>query len=53
MFDFLNSTLQLLQKVSLLNNKVDNKKYLHGPNIDHIFIYYIFTIDRIFPLESI
>ena len=38
MFDFLNSTLQLIQKVSLLNNKVNYKKYLHGPNIDHKYI---------------
>ena len=35
MFVFLNSTLQALQKASLLNNIVNNKKYLYGCNIDH------------------
>ena len=37
MFVFLNGILQVLQKVSLLNqnNIVNNKKYLYGPNIDH------------------
>ena len=35
MFVFLNSTLQVLQKASLLNNIVNNKKYLYGCNIDH------------------
>ena len=34
-FVFLDSTLQVLQKVSLLNNMVNNKKYLYGCNIDH------------------
>ena len=38
MFDFLNNTLQVLQNVSLLNNKVNNKKYLHGRNIDQKYI---------------
>ena len=38
MFVFLNSTLQVLQKVSLLNNIANNKKYLYGRNIDHKFI---------------
>ena len=38
MFDFVNSTLQVLQNVSLLNNKVNNKKYLYGCNIDHKYI---------------
>ena len=38
MFHFLNSTLQLLQNVSLLNNKVNNKKYLYGGNIHHKYI---------------
>ena len=37
MFDYLNSTLQVLQNVSLLSNKV-NKKYLSGRNIDHKYI---------------
>ena len=35
MFVFLNSTLQVLQKVSLLNNIVNSKKYFFGRNIDH------------------
>ena len=35
MFVFLNSTLRELQKVSLLNIIVNNKKYLFGRNIDH------------------
>ena len=35
-FFFQSSTLQVLQKVSLLNNIVNNKKY--GRNIDHKFI---------------
>ena len=34
-FVFLNSTLQVLQKVSLLINIVNNKKYLYEHNIDH------------------
>ena len=34
-FVFLNSTLQVLQKVSLLNNIVNNQKYLDGCNINH------------------
>ena len=38
MFDFRNSTLQVLQKVSLLNNKVNNKKCLYGRHIDHKYI---------------
>ena len=38
MFDYLNSTLQVLQNVSLLSNKVNNKKYLSGRNIDHKYI---------------
>ena len=29
------STLQVLQKVSLLNDIVNNKKYLYERNIDH------------------
>ena len=37
-FVFLNSTLKVLQKVSLLNNIVNNKKCLYGCNIDHKFI---------------
>ena len=35
MFVFLNSTLKVLQKVSLLSNIVNKKKYLYGCNIDH------------------
>ena len=35
MFVFLNSTLQVLQNVSLLNNIVKNQKYLYQRNIDH------------------
>ena len=35
MFVFLNSTLQVLQKISLLNNILNNKKYFYGRNIDH------------------
>ena len=38
MFVFLNSTLKVLQKVYLLNNKVNSKKYLYGRNIDHKYI---------------
>ena len=38
MFDFLNNTLQVLQNVSLLNNKVNNKKCIHGRNIDQKYI---------------
>ena len=38
MFDFLNNTLEVLQNVSLLNNKVNNKKYLYGRNIDQKYI---------------
>ena len=34
-FVFLNSTLQVLQKVSLLNNIVNNQKYLDGRDINH------------------
>ena len=37
MFDFLNSALQVLH-VYLLNNKVNNKKYLYGRNIDQKYI---------------
>ena len=37
-FEFLNSTLQVLQNVSLLNNKVNSKKYIYGRNIDHKYI---------------
>ena len=36
---FLNNKLQVLQKVFLLNNMVNNKKYLYGRNIDHKFIF--------------
>ena len=36
-FVFLNRTSQVLQKVSPLNNIVNNKKYLYGCNIDHKF----------------
>ena len=35
MFVFLNSTLQVLLKRSLLNNISNNKKYLYGRNTDH------------------
>ena len=35
MLVFLNSTLQVLQNISLLNNIVNNKKDLYGRNIDH------------------
>ena len=35
MLVFLNSRLHVLQKVSLLNNIANNKKYLYGRNIDH------------------
>ena len=35
MFVFLNSTLQLLQKISPLNHILNNKKYIYGRNIDH------------------
>ena len=38
MFDFLNNTLEVLQNVSLLNNKVNNKKCLYGRNIDQKYI---------------
>ena len=34
-FVFLNSTLQVLLKISLLNNILNNKKYLYRRNIDH------------------
>ena len=37
MFDFLNSTLQVPQNISLLNDKV-NKKNLYGCHIDHKYI---------------
>ena len=37
MSDFLNSTLQVLH-IYLLNNKVNNKKYLYERNIDHKYI---------------
>ena len=54
MFVFLNSTLQVLQKVYLLNNKVNSKKYLYGRNIDHKYIslkeytvYYILLLQQI------
>ena len=36
---FLNSTLQVLQKVSVLNNIVNNKIYLYGRNIYHMPIF--------------
>ena len=35
MFVFLNSKLQVLLKISLLNNILNNKKYLYGRSIDH------------------
>ena len=35
MFVFLNSTLQVLLKRSLLNNSSNNKKYRYGRNTDH------------------
>ena len=35
MFVFLNNTLQVLLKISLLNNILNNKKYIYGHNIDH------------------
>ena len=35
MFVFLNSTLHVLEKVSLLNDIARNKKYLYGRSIDH------------------
>ena len=34
MFDFLDSALQVRQKVSLLNNILNNKRHLYGCNID-------------------
>ena len=34
-FVFLNSTLQVLQKISLLNNILNDNEYLYGRNIDH------------------
>ena len=53
-FVFLISTLPVLQKVSLLNNIVNNKKYLYGRNIDHksisireYMIYYILLYQQI------
>ena len=51
---FLNSTLQVPQKVSLLNNIVNNKKYLYGHNIDpkitsvwEYMVYYILLSQHI------
>ena len=38
MFVFLYSTLQVLQKISRLNNKVNNKRYFYGRSIDHEFV---------------
>ena len=35
MFVFLNSTLRVLLKISLLKNILNNKKYLYGCNINH------------------
>ena len=35
MFAFLNSKLEALQKRSLSNNILNNKKYLYGRNINH------------------
>ena len=42
-FVFLISTLPVLQKVSLLNNIVNNKKYLYGRNIDHKLLLLLFN----------
>ena len=53
MFAFLNSALQVLQKVYLLNNIVNNKKYLYGRNIDmpisirEYMVYYLLLPQRI------
>ena len=53
MFVFLNSTLQVLQKGYLLNNIVNNKKYLYGRNIDmpisirEYMVYYLLLSQRI------
>ena len=53
MFVFLNSALQVLQKVYLLNNIVNNKKYLYGRNIDmpisirEYMVYYLLLPQRI------
>ena len=54
MFVFLNSTLQVLQKVSPLKNIVNNKKYLCRRNIDHktisvreYMVYYILLSQQI------
>ena len=56
MFVFLNSILQVLQKVSLLNqnNIVNNKKCLYGPNLDRksisageYMVYYILLSQQI------
>ena len=53
MFVFLNSALQVLQKVYLLNNIVNNKKYLYGRNIDmpisirEYMVYYLLLSQRI------
>ena len=35
MFVFLNNKLQVLLKISLLNNMLNYKKYLYERNIDH------------------
>ena len=54
MFVFLNSTLKVLQKVSLLSNIVNKKKYLYGRNIDHksisvreYMVYYLLLTQQI------
>ena len=54
MFVFLNSTLQVLQKVSLLSNIVNNKKYLYGRNFNQksisvreYMVYYLFLPQQI------
>ena len=53
MFVFLSSALQVLQKVYLLNNIVNNKKYLYGRNIDmpisirEYMVYYLLLPQRI------
>ena len=54
MFVFLNSTLKVLQKVSLLSNIVNKKKYLYGRNIDHksisvreYMVYYVLLSQQI------
>ena len=53
MFVFLNIALQVLQKVYLLNNIVNNKKYIYGRNIDmpisirEYMVYYLLLSQRI------